>query len=318
MDIQIQVCAVCNTELHNGPVSDYHGKPLCSGCTAKAADYESRRVTRVERLEHRAEGLHAEATRRIDQAHKMASIIPLGQPMMPDHHSYSRDRNYRNRIENNFRKGFETYEAAKKADRRAQAADDNDAIYTEDPLAILKLEEKIEEAKALHERMKAANKIIRSKISNEDKVTRLAELGISAAVAAELIKGDWLGRIGFADYALRNSNANIRSMERRLAELRTRQKEINEQAASTPVPVSEPLGSPTESLLPFGLQVVRNLEANRLQILFQGKPAANVRDVLKSRGWRWAPSEGAWQRFLNPNSEYALECTIRELQALQS
>lgn len=42
-----------------------------------------------------------------------------------------------------------------------------------------------------------------------------------------------------------------------------------------------------------------NRVANRLQIFFEGKPDAAVRDELKSNGFRWSPKAGAWQRQLN-------------------
>lgn len=40
----------------------------------------------------------------------------------------------------------------------------------------------------------------------------------------------------------------------------------------------------------------------RLQIIFDGKPNADVRTELKGEGFRWAPSQGAWQRQLTDNA----------------
>ncbi len=48
-----------------------------------------------------------------------------------------------------------------------------------------------------------------------------------------------------------------------------------------------------------GVNLVQNVEANRVQLIFPGKPSADVRAELKARGFRWSPSEGAWQRHLN-------------------
>lgn len=53
-------------------------------------------------------------------------------------------------------------------------------------------------------------------------------------------------------------------------------------------------------------EVIRNKDEMRLQLIFEGKPDGDTRDKLKSNGFRWAPSQGAWQRLLNSNSEYAL------------
>lgn len=54
-------------------------------------------------------------------------------------------------------------------------------------------------------------------------------------------------------------------------------------------------------------EVVRNKEVMRLQLIFDGKPEEETRNRLKSNGFRWAPSVGAWQRLLNNNAEYALK-----------
>ena len=60
-----------------------------------------------------------------------------------------------------------------------------------------------------------------------------------------------------------------------------------------------------------GGRVEMNREDNRLQVFFDGKPDADTRAELKSSGFRWAPSVGAWQRQLTDNAIRAadrLEC----------
>lgn len=54
-----------------------------------------------------------------------------------------------------------------------------------------------------------------------------------------------------------------------------------------------------------GGEIVRNLEADRLQILFDEKPDEETRAALKSNGFRWSPRYSAWQRQLTPNAEQA-------------
>lgn len=58
-------------------------------------------------------------------------------------------------------------------------------------------------------------------------------------------------------------------------------------------------------------QIIRNKEAMRLQLVFDGKPKEETRKELKSNGFRWAPSSMAWQRLLNANSEWALKCLTK-------
>ena len=53
-------------------------------------------------------------------------------------------------------------------------------------------------------------------------------------------------------------------------------------------------------------KIVRNKADMRLQLVFEGKPEAATREILKANGFRWAPSVGAWQRLLNENAEYSL------------
>ncbi len=44
---------------------------------------------------------------------------------------------------------------------------------------------------------------------------------------------------------------------------------------------------------------VENVEVNRVQIFFDGKPNYEMIQFLKSRGFKWARSIEAWQRMLN-------------------
>ena len=52
-----------------------------------------------------------------------------------------------------------------------------------------------------------------------------------------------------------------------------------------------------------GGKIVRNVEQNRLQIVFEDKPDEDMRSSLKSNGFRWSPRNGAWQRQLTENAE---------------
>ena len=53
-----------------------------------------------------------------------------------------------------------------------------------------------------------------------------------------------------------------------------------------------------------GGKIVRNAEENRLQILFDEIPDADIRSALKSHGFHWSPRHKAWQRQLTQNAEY--------------
>ena len=64
-----------------------------------------------------------------------------------------------------------------------------------------------------------------------------------------------------------------------------------------------------------GGKVVVNSELNRLQIVFDDKPNEELREDLKAEGFRWAPSQGAWQRQLTDNAFRAAR-RINQLKAL--
>lgn len=88
-------------------------------------------------------------------------------------------------------------------------------------------------------------------------------------------------------WQIRNSNNNIRQTKQRITDLKARQQEQT-----------------TEIAFPGGI-IIDNVEENRLQIVFDGKPDEEVRTKLKASGFRWAPSVGAWQRYRSFNAVWA-------------
>lgn len=61
-----------------------------------------------------------------------------------------------------------------------------------------------------------------------------------------------------------------------------------------------------------GGTVVMNAEANRLQLVFDGKPDEDTRAALKGRGFRWSPRSGAWQRQLTNNAVHAARDVLQQ------
>ena len=62
-----------------------------------------------------------------------------------------------------------------------------------------------------------------------------------------------------------------------------------------------------------GVKCIRNTDIDRLQLIFDGKPAQEIINLLKKNAFRWSPSQGAWQRQLTPNAIYAANKVIEAL-----
>ena len=127
----------------------------------------------------------------------------------------------------------------------------------------------------------------------------LKDMGYTAEQIKELRTPDFCGRVGYPPYALQYNNANIHRVEGRLKELRDeKEKGMLE----------------TENKF---FKIAENTETMRLQLYFDGKPDPEVRNVLKSNGFRWAPSQAAWQRQLTDNARYSLKCLLEQLAQLK-
>lgn len=171
-------------------------------------------------------------------------------------------------------------------------------IKSGDEDAVGKLEKKLEELKATQERMKAANRAIRMK-DTEKGNEKLREMGFSEMQINELRTPDFCGRLGFPDYALTNNNANIHRVEGRLRGLKAAKEKGTQK---------------TECKF---FKTVENTENMRLQLFFDDVPDAEVRAVLKKNGFKWAPSQKAWQRQLTNNARWALDRVMEELESME-
>lgn len=248
-------------------------------------DYEQKKQERIERYRERAEQAQAQSVSLSRQASKMASAIPMGQPMMPDHHSYKADRRYRERIGQKMDQSIAASEKAAYYEAKARAAENNTAISADDPEALAKLTKKLENLQLAQNRMKQINAYYRKH------GTCQGFHGLSDEEAARLderVKNGFAWETApFASYSLSNNNQEIHRIQDRIKKLTEAQE----------------LGYCGWEF--DGGTVVANSEKNRLQIIFDEIPSEEVRQELKGRGFRWARSEGAWQRQLTDNAIYS-------------
>ena len=162
---------------------------------------------------------------------------------------------------------------------------DNRVISSDDPNAIQKLQDKLEMCEKSQKYMKEVNAYYRKNGTCE------GFPGMEAARAARLDESvrqahSW-DKQPFPSYALTNNSAEIRRLKQRIEKLT-----VNQEVGF--------VGWTFD-----GGEVVANSEENRLQILFDEKPDEQKRSALKGNGFKWSPSQGAWQRQLNDNAIYA-------------
>ncbi|WP_407976112.1 hypothetical protein ACJKIH_03040 [Brucella pseudogrignonensis] len=67
-----------------------------------------------------------------------------------------------------------------------------------------------------------------------------------------------------------------------------------------------------------GFKVVENFDIDRVQFVFPDKPTEAERAILKDAAFKWAPSQGAWQRQLTNNAIAAARRVIAQLNVAQT
>jgi hypothetical protein len=217
------------------------------------------------------------------------SFIPLGQPIIVGHYSERRDRNYRNRIFNSFDKSFRLSSEADHLESRAEASASNTAIYADDDNPVALIEEKLARLEKERDEYKEINRLIRRK----DRAGLESKYGIERA--AKLLTPSMGGSVGIPSYKLTNLGAEIRRLEKRRNELSILKCSERSEWAENDI------------------KIVEDPAIARIQLVFKSKPDEKIRTILKSNGFRWAPSEGAWQRQLNGNGKAALHAVLKLL-----
>jgi hypothetical protein len=236
-------------------------------------DYQERKEDRISRYEERAAVARGEASARRRRAGDIGGAIPLGQPILVGHHSEKRHRADVEKIETNMRKSVEESEKADYYEGKALAASNSRAISGDNPEAVKLYQDKLVKLEAAQERMKAINKAFAK--GNE----ALKALGLTNE-QIEKMKSDMPSyeKKPYPAWALSNNNAEIRRIKEKIEELSR-------------------LDGIEEEVVKFqGGELRFNTEINRVQFVFDSIPPEEVRTLLKNNGYKWARSEGAWQR----------------------
>lgn len=253
-------------------------------------------MTRRERLENKlerreqwAESRHADAERRSATASQMAKAIPLGQPMLVGHHSYKRDRNYRERIGRNFEKAHESEKMARHHESKAAGleAQLDRSIFSDDENACVALKARIEERTAKRARMVLINKLYRK---GDDQGLR--QIGLSLQLLREKIASlpaPYCNGAPYESYTLSNLSGRIRADRERIKTIKARQA-LAEKAEATSSGV-----------------LIEHEESwhGWCRVTFAEKPDRAILSELKNAGYRWGA--GHWGGYFEKLPEVVRE-----------
>lgn len=240
-------------------------------------NFEERKSKRIQFAHQQAEKNKSLAVALHNRASEMASVIPLGQPILIGHHSERKHRNALDKIHNTHGKAFAAEDKANYYESKAESIQNSNLIFSDDPQALQKLKKELQSLQEKHQFMKDANKCIKAK----DKEAFLLLPNATPSIWEELTKPKFSNIIGFASFSLQNSNANITRVKRRI-------EEMEKLATAT-----------TSETIINGVRLVTNVEANRLQLFFPGTRVSRaVYVALRKLGFVACRSQGSFQRQL--------------------
>lgn len=259
------------------------------------AEYEAKRQARYERLQAAARKAASESNALIEQSHRMASVIPFGQPILVGHYSEKSDRNYRARIENKFRKGYELYQRSQELTSRAESVAANNAIYSDDPSAPERLAEKVQKLEAEQAQYKAINKAHAAYLKNPASLDK-SELSEELKTLIRNYKPtySWTPH-PVAPYTLTNLSANIRQAKERLEKVTKRQA----------------METTTETI--NGATIEVNPSENRIRVQFPDRLSPEDYNTMKRNGFRWSRTLEAFSAYCNRHSLEAARTVAQRL-----
>jgi hypothetical protein len=271
--------------------------------TGQRSAYEERQEARIDRLSAGADKARGESAARFNRSQDIGRRFELGQPILVGHHSEAGARRDQQRMDDNMRASVVAQRRAEDLERQAEAAAANRAISADDEDALVKLKARIEDLETLQARMKAINTAHARFLKDPSSLDR-ADLSDAEKARVRTFQPVYRSEPHpIPPYEFSNNSANIRRLKARLEEVSRLRAQAESAGAETATPFT-------------GGRLEHNTELNRVQIFFDRKPEESVRDTLKRNGFRWAPSQGAWQRQATANGLAAAKQTLRDLGLL--
>ena len=245
-------------------------------------------MTRRERLEHKlerrrewAEKAEQRSNAEAQAAQRITECIPFGQPILVGHHSEATHRRLIERSAGHINKSVSAYKMYEYHESKAEGLERQleNTIFSDDPDAIERLQEKLAALEKLQEQMKGINKIIRAskKLSDDETIARIkaAFPTLSDDTAREIVippeNMSYLGR-GIPSYHISNNNANIRRIKQRIEEIKRRQERQT-----------------SAENAPGGILIEPNTWGY-CRVTFSEKPDRTILNDLKAAGFRWCKS----------------------------
>ena len=207
---------------------------------ARAEAREEKKQEKIDRLRERADKHVEQGNERFHRGFKMITDLPPGQPNIE-----GRLTGYLNRADQLLRSGHAEAEYGKSLHERADKMGENTTIRQDDPLAIQKLQQEVENSTG----------------------TRRA-------------------------YYQKQLDRALKTQER-----------------------AESGGLKAETKL---YKMNEDFEDGRIRFRFDGKPRQEIIDIMKSRGFKWSPSNKAWQRQNTPNGVYSAKKVMEELKQYEN
>ena len=312
----------------------------------------TRQGRRVYWLRRKAAEKAVESAAARARSHDMGSTRPLGQPLVGSPARMRTQRNAIDRQNQVSDKAWELHKESEELKRRASAAASNRSIYRDDPEAIPKLRRKLaslesqrdglkpqrkapsilnyrQEAfefrkryddgtetiqqvamtKAEYKRKRAECKGTRIPSGSGHRVRFLSELGGGCRLTQAVVfltdskvhpkpepGSEEAPEVRVHRYAMTNLGAKIRSVKERIAQL-----EAQEEREERP---PRRIGD---------VEVLDNMEFQKVELHFPGKPDEATRSKLKSWGFRWVRTAGCWSRSISGETEWRLELLAAHL-----
>lgn len=291
--------------------------------------FEDKQSGKLERFQELAEKKKQQSDKTLDHAKNMSDQIPFGQPILIGHHSEKRDRRFRDKIDKTYQKAFELSKTSKYYEEKAERIENNHNIKSDDPDAIKKLEEKLNEIEKEIEQVKDHNKKCSGFVKLSAFQTRNGYVTISNTNGnykryASIIDGVLTfeskrtpenikkiienyhktgkleqpeipkDKIKFDSYVLQNLNGNKTRIKERIEALQSVEKTVD---------FDETINN---------IRFFSDKVENRVKIEFPSIPSEEIRTQLKQNGFHWSPYNKTWQRMLNNSGLYAMD-RIKEL-----